>query len=81
MRHLRLSRDYLRYQSQLFLLALGFFSRIPISKNTPYSSERMNKAGRYFALVGLLLGALCGLLFIVLNAIFSSEVAVFLTMV
>ena len=72
---------YQRYQKELFLLALGFFSRIPISNNTPYSNERMNKAGRYFPLVGLLLGTLCGLLFIALSQIFSNEISVFLTMI
>jgi adenosylcobinamide-GDP ribazoletransferase len=41
----------------------------------------MNKAGRYFALVGLLLGALCGLLFIALSQLFPSDIAIFLTMV
>ena len=70
---------YQKYQMQLFLLALSFFSRIPISSTVPYSTERMNKAGRYFALVGLLLGALCGLLFILLTLLFSSEIALFLT--
>ena len=73
--------DYQRYQRELFLLALGFFSRIPISSNTPYSSERMNKSGRYFALVGLLLGTLCGLFFIALSQLFPSDIALFLTMV
>ncbi len=46
----------LRYQLELFLLAVSFFSRIPVPVSLPYSSERMNQAGRYFALVGLLLG-------------------------
>lgn len=72
---------YQKYQIQLFLLALGFFSRIPISKNIPYSNERMNKAGRYFALVGLLLGTLCGLLFIGLNLLLTSDAALFVTIV
>lgn len=73
-------RPFLTYQIQLFLLALGFFSRIPIGKHVPYSSERMNKSGRYFALVGLLLGAICGLLFIGLQLVVNNDVAIFLTM-
>ncbi|MGB5444989.1 MAG: adenosylcobinamide-GDP ribazoletransferase [Psychromonas sp.] len=73
-------RQYAKYQMQLFLLALGFFSRIPISNKVPYTSERMNHAGRYFALVGLLLGSLCGLLFISLSQLFSIDIALFLTM-
>jgi len=71
----------LGYQVELFLLALGFFSRIPISNNVPYSAERMNKAGRYFALIGMMLGMLCGSIFIIFTYLFSPDIAVFLTMV
>ncbi|NMV05754.1 adenosylcobinamide-GDP ribazoletransferase, partial [Vibrio parahaemolyticus] len=45
----------LRYQWELFLLATSFFSRLPVPPALPYSEERMNQAGRYFALVGLVL--------------------------
>lgn len=71
---------YQKYQMQLFLLALSFFSRIPISCNVPYSTERMNKSGRYFSLIGIVLGALCGLVFILLTFLFSSDTALFITM-
>lgn len=69
-----------KYQFELFWLALGFFSRIPIPANTPYSEQRMNQAGRYFALVGLVLGAICALAYRTLGMAFSTDVAVFLTM-
>ncbi|MGX1924883.1 adenosylcobinamide-GDP ribazoletransferase [Vibrio sp. NH-7] len=69
-----------RYQAELFLLALGFFSRLPIPKETPYSEERMNQAGRYFALVGLLLGVLCAGVYTLSHLLFSAEVSLFLTM-
>lgn len=71
----------LKYQIELFLLALGFFSRLPIPADTPYSEQRMNQAGRYFALVGLLLGLLCAGVYAVATALFSADVAIFLTMV
>ncbi|WP_394151399.1 adenosylcobinamide-GDP ribazoletransferase [Vibrio maritimus] len=70
-----------RYQWQLFCLAVSFFSRLPIPSNTPYSLERMNRAGRYFALVGLLLGALCGAVFTVADWMLPTSVAVILTMI
>ncbi|MCJ2375218.1 adenosylcobinamide-GDP ribazoletransferase [Vibrio sp. ZSDZ34] len=72
--------SWLKTQAQLFLLAVSFFSRIPIPSNTPYSSQRMNRAGRYFALVGALLGLLCASVYFFLNMIFASDVAVFFTM-
>ncbi|KOO06382.1 adenosylcobinamide-GDP ribazoletransferase [Vibrio hepatarius] len=70
----------LKYQLELFWLSLGFFSRLPIPSDTPYSEQRMNQAGRYFALVGLLLGCLCALVYWVASTLFSTEVAVFLMM-
>ncbi len=70
----------LKYQLELFWLSLGFFSRLPIPSDTPYSEQRMNQAGRYFALVGLLLGCLCALVYWVASTLFSTEVAVFMMM-
>lgn len=70
-----------RYQLELFLLAMSFFSRIPVPVSLPYSSERMNQAGRYFALVGLLLGAMCALVYSLSTQLFSTNISVFLTMV
>ncbi|MEZ8745843.1 adenosylcobinamide-GDP ribazoletransferase [Vibrio sp. 10N.261.49.A5] len=73
-------KDSITYQWELFSLAMGFFSRLPMPKNTPYSEERMNRSGRYFSTVGLLLGVLCGGVFLLLDAILPSAVAIFLMM-
>ncbi|PMM36219.1 adenosylcobinamide-GDP ribazoletransferase, partial [Vibrio lentus] len=73
-------KDRVTYQWELFALAMGFFSRLPMPKNTPYSSERMNRSGRYFSMVGLLLGVLCGGLFLLLDIVFPSSIAIFLMM-
>lgn len=71
----------LKYQYQLFMLALGFFSRIPVPASIPFSSQRLNQAGRYFALVGLLIGALCVFVLMIAQSIFPSSVAIVLMMV
>ena len=73
-------KDRATYQWELFTLAMGFFSRLPMPKNTPYSSERMNRSGRYFSTVGLLLGVLCGGVFLLLDTVLPSAVAIFLMM-
>ncbi len=72
--------DKLRYQVELFWLALSFFSRIPTPPAIPYSEERMNRAGRYFPLVGMFLGCLCTQIYHLAIQLFSPEVAIFLTM-
>lgn len=71
----------LKYQLELFWLALGFFSRLPIPQSTPYSESRMNQAGRYFALVGLCLGALCAAVYWLAESALGSNVAVVVMMV
>ena len=71
----------MKYQWQLFLLALGFFSRLPVPHDTPYSEERMNRAGRYFSTVGILLGSLCASVYVLLNWVLPAEVALVLMMV
>ncbi|MEZ9063716.1 MULTISPECIES: adenosylcobinamide-GDP ribazoletransferase [Vibrio] len=73
-------KDRVTHQWELFALAMGFFSRLPMPKNTPYSSERMNRSGRYFSTVGLLLGVLCGGVFLLLDVVLPSAVAIFLMM-
>ncbi|PFG56044.1 cobalamin-5'-phosphate synthase [Vibrio sp. ES.051] len=74
------NQSSLRYQGELLLLAVSFFSRLPVPQDLPYSEERMNQAGRYFALVGLILGVLCALIFSFGTLIFPPSVAVVLTM-
>ncbi|USD39964.1 adenosylcobinamide-GDP ribazoletransferase [Vibrio sp. SCSIO 43135] len=71
----------IRYQVELFWLALGFFSRIPIPKSTPYDEERMNRSGRYFALVGALLGGLCAAVFSLMSLFLPMTIAILITMV
>lgn len=67
-------------QWQTFLIALAFFTRIPIPADTPYSPERLNQANRYFALVGVLIG-LCSAAVFWLSANFLPvSVAVLLAM-
>lgn len=73
--------SWLKYQWQLFCLAVSFFSRLPIPASTPYSSQRMNRAGRYFALVGSVIGALCAGAYWLSAQLWPDNVAVMLTMV
>ncbi|WP_104403036.1 adenosylcobinamide-GDP ribazoletransferase [Vibrio penaeicida] len=73
--------SWLKTQLELFYLALSFFSRIPVPASTPYSDERMNRAGRYFAFVGALFGLLSASVYEASNLIFSPQISVFIAMV
>lgn len=50
-------QTWIKYQLNLFLLALSFFSRLPMPENMQYSPSKMRRASRYFPLVGWLLAA------------------------
>lgn len=70
----------LRYQWQLFLLALSFLSRIPIKITSEVNAQMLNHASRYFALIGVVIGTLCAIIFVLISFIFDSTIAVLLTM-
>ena len=64
----------------LFWLALGFFTRIPIPGSVSFSQQQLNHASRYFALVGLLIGALTALVFFTVASFSSLPVALVISM-
>lgn len=70
----------MKQQLNLFFLALGFFSRIPMPAWISYSPENLNRASRYFTLVGWFLGGLVALVFITANFIFSTSISLWLAM-
>ncbi|MBU0539979.1 MAG: adenosylcobinamide-GDP ribazoletransferase [Gammaproteobacteria bacterium] len=67
---------------QVFLLAVGFLTRIPIPADPDFSDEKLNGASRYFPLVGLLVAGVATLVFVAAVATFNNIVlAVLLSMV
>jgi adenosylcobinamide-GDP ribazoletransferase len=58
---------WLKYQLNLFLLALSFFSRLPMAKNIQYSPSKMRRASRYFPLVGWLLAIILIAIYVVVQ--------------
>jgi adenosylcobinamide-GDP ribazoletransferase len=65
---------------KVFFTAIMFYTRIPVPKFTGYSEENLNKATRYFPLVGIIVGAITALLFYLLQFILPKELAVLLSM-
>ncbi|NPA36981.1 MAG: adenosylcobinamide-GDP ribazoletransferase, partial [Chlorobi bacterium] len=66
---------------RIFLTAVMFYTRIPVPHFTDYSPENLNKATRYFPLIGLLVGGIGALVFWGTRMILPVKVAVLLTMV
>ena len=70
----------IKQQLELFILALGFFTRIPVPDIKEFSQTKLNHASRYFSLVGWFIGAVSALCYLFLVALFPLPLAVLLTM-
>ena len=71
----------LKRQWQIFLIALAFFTRIPIPADTPYSAKRLNQANRYFGVVGIIVGIVSAVVYLLAVALFPPAIAVALAMI
>jgi adenosylcobinamide-GDP ribazoletransferase len=73
------------HQLRLFLVAVQFFTRVPITGRLAqwmgFEPEWISRATRYFPLVGLIIGAACALLYYALAMLLPQSVAVALVMV
>lgn len=63
-------------QWQYFLLALQFFTRIPVPVKVAYSPLRLNKSNRYFSLVGVALGLILAFAYQLLAQYLPASVAI-----
>jgi len=70
----------IREQWHLMLLAISFFTRIPVKHSVDISSKMLNEASRYFALVGLIVGAFSALAFYLAITIVPVEIALLIAM-
>ena len=67
-------------QLTLLLLALSFFTRIPINLSAEITPIQLSKASRYFAVVGILVGVICSLVYMVSVAYLPKSIAVLIAM-
>jgi len=70
----------MRRELELFFTALGFFTRIPVPRWVPYSSERLNHASRYFPAAGWVVGGVCAALTYACSEIWPWPVALLVGM-
>lgn len=70
-----------RRERELFLTALAFLTRIPIPARTPYSPEHMNASARYFPLIGMLVGGIGALAYLLAEQIWPTAIAIALSMI
>ncbi|MBJ6367104.1 adenosylcobinamide-GDP ribazoletransferase [Snuella sedimenti] len=71
----------MKKELQIFLTAIMFFTRIPCPKWVNHDKAYLEKSARYFSLVGVIVGSLGALCFYLTSFIFSTEIALLLSMV
>lgn len=64
----------------LFFIALGFLTRIPIPASVDFEQSKLNHASRYFPLVGWVIGLVCGFVYWFFSLHFPAAIAILLSM-
>ena len=70
----------IRREINIFFTALMFYTRIPCPSNIDHSPEMLNKATRYFPLMGWIVGGLSALVYWSAALILPESVAILLSM-
>lgn len=68
-------------ERDLFISALMFYTRLPVPANAQHSQEILNRSRKYFPLVGLIVGAIGVITFLIVNTFFTIELSIALSMV
>lgn len=71
---------WLRGETEYFLGAIRFFTRLPVPTWVGHSAEALNQSARYFPAVGLLVGVIGALVFWLALSLWPQSVAVLLSM-
>jgi adenosylcobinamide-GDP ribazoletransferase len=67
-------------QWRYFLLAVGFFTRIPVPSQPNFQESDLNHSVKYFPFVGLLIGLIAALIFYILGQVFPHTIAILISM-
>lgn len=73
--------NYLCKEWRRFLLAVGFFTRIPVPNLPDFHEQELNHAAKYFPLVGMIVGLIGAGIFVLAMHVFKNEIAILLSMV
>ncbi|MGE5106877.1 MAG: adenosylcobinamide-GDP ribazoletransferase [Sphingobacteriales bacterium] len=71
----------MKKQIEIFFTALMFYTRIPCPKWVTHDSEYLNKATRYFPLMGWIVGLITAAVFYLTEVMVNTPVAIALSMV
>jgi len=75
------SNNKMKKQLHIFFTALMFYTRIPCPKNIDHNPDYLNKASRYFPLIGWIVGGISFLIYYLSVILFTNEIAVILAII
>src|SRR6188768_4304556 len=71
----------MKKQLHIFFTALMFYTRIPCPKNIDHNPDYLNKASRYFPLIGWIVGVISFVFYSIGAFLFTNEIAVILSII
>nr|WP_315158992.1 adenosylcobinamide-GDP ribazoletransferase [uncultured Flavobacterium sp.] len=71
----------MKKQLHIFFTALMFYTRIPCPKSIDHNPDYLNKASRYFPLIGWIVGGISFLVYYLSAVLFTNEIAVILAII
>ena len=71
----------IKKEIRIFFTALMFFTRIPCPPSTDHSEEYLNRASKYFTLVGIIVGSLVALSYWFFCFFFDNDISILLSFV
>lgn len=69
----------IKEEIKIFFTSLMFYTRIPCPKYVDHSEEYLNKATRYFPLVGIIVGVISFIFYWISNQIFNVQISVIIS--
>ena len=71
----------MKEEIKIFFTALMFYTRIPCPKNITHDSDILNKATRYFSLIGWIVGMLSFLAYLTGVTLFNHSVGILFSLI
>lgn len=71
----------MKKELHVFFTALMFYTRIPCPKNIDHNPDYLNKASRYFPLVGWIVGSVAFVVYSLFNSLMGQDIAVLFSMI
>lgn len=71
----------MKKELHIFFTALMFYTRIPCPKNIDHNPDYLNKASRYFPLIGWIVGAISFFVYYLSSILVTAEIAIIISII